>query len=64
MRFIDGTRDRFAVAPLIRVLNIGESTYGAWSPGAKPAGQAGGLSVAEAVGSASGVWLEPRPTHG
>jgi hypothetical protein len=30
MRFVDEHRDRFAVALLLRVLQIGESTYYAW----------------------------------
>ena len=30
MRFIDKHRDRFAVALLLRVLNIAESTYYQW----------------------------------
>jgi hypothetical protein len=30
MTFIDEHRDRFAVALLLRVLQIGESTYYAW----------------------------------
>jgi hypothetical protein len=35
MRFIDEHRDRFAVALLLRVLNVAESTYYQWGRAAE-----------------------------